>query len=564
MDANNDVLNDGSGRMAACFRHTSSNVHSVILPPQKLEFGFDNQEWVQREVDEVCSMADDLFGEVSKALIGALENITVNNGVEAQDSCHHQIAELEGILKEERMGFEEMLGKMLHGEDKNGQQAEIHNILEINHLRRQLVLQAHSWEQRLLHIASSHDTPSQAASSSHGESYRVYHSSISTVNNESDQEPRKNLPDALDAAWTGKSQAAASKKSSAILDSLLLHQDEPSSIISYALLSPDYHAQISNESEKVILESSGSESSSFSDPSFYSTNVLHPYISFSEPGPEGKVEYRVTCYYARQFEALKKACCISELHFIRSLSRSTKCNSISHAKTLDDRLIIKAVGKKELESFIMFAPSYFKYLSDSLASSAPTCLAKIFGIYEITSKNLKDGKESKTKVLVMENLMLGHNITRMYDLKGSSEPRHNQDPSEKNNKVLFDQNLVEEMPTNPIYVESKAKRLLERAIWNDTAFLASVNVMEYSLLVGLDDEKHELVVGVIDYTRQYTWDKQLETWVKTALGVVLGGTKNASSPTVISPAQYKKRFRKAMSGYFIMVPDEELQCEHLV
>ncbi|XP_031120653.1 1-phosphatidylinositol-3-phosphate 5-kinase FAB1B isoform X2 [Ipomoea triloba] len=561
MDANNDVLNDGSGRMAACFRHTSSNVHSVILPPQKLEFGFDNQEWVQREVDEVCSMADDLFGEVSKALIGALENITVNNGVEAQDSCHHQIAELEGILKEERMGFEEMLGKMLHGEDKNGQQAEIHNILEINHLRRQLVLHAHSWEQRLLHIASSYDTPSQAASSSHGESYRVFHSSTSTVNNESDREPGKNLPDALDAAWTGKSQAASSKKSSAILDSLL-HQDEPSSIISYALLSPDYHAQISNESEKVTPESSGSESSSFSDPSFYSTNVLHPCISFSEPGPEGKVEYRVTCYYARQFEALKKACCISELDFIHSLSRSTKCNSISHAKTLDNRLIVKVVGKKELESFIMFAPSYFKYLSDSIASSTPTCLAKIFGIYEITSKNLKDGKESKTKVLVMENLMLGHNITRMYDLKGSSEPRHNQDPSE-NNKVLFDQNLVEEMPTNPIYVGSKAKRLLEKAVWNDTAFLASVNVMEYSLLVGLDDEKHELVVGVIDYRRQYTWDKQLETWVKTALGVVLGGTMNASSPTVISPTQYKKRFRKAMSGYFIMVPDEELQCEHL-
>ncbi|XP_019196230.1 PREDICTED: 1-phosphatidylinositol-3-phosphate 5-kinase FAB1B-like [Ipomoea nil] len=559
MDANNDVLNDGSGRKVACFRHTSSNVHSVILPPQKLEFGFDNQDWVQREVDEVCSMADDLFGEVSKALIGTLEKITVNNGVEAQDSCHHQqIAQLEGILKEERMKFEEMLGKMLNGEDKDGQQAAIH-ILEINHLRRQLVLQAYSWEQRLLQIASSHHTAdSQAASSSssHGEGYRVFHSaSSSTINDESDQEPGKNLPDALDAAWTGKTrlQAAASKKSSAlILDSLLLHQDEPSSssIISYALLSPDYHAQImSDESEKVILESSGSESF------FYTNNVQHACISFSEAaGPEGKVvEYRVTCYYARQFEALKKACCISELDFIRSLSRYTN--------TLDNnRLIIKAVGKKELDSFIMFAPSYFKYLSQSIASSSPTCLAKIFGIYQITSKNLKDGKESKTKVLVMENLMLGHNITRIYDLKGCSEPRHNHQYPSENNKFLFDKNLVEEMP---IYVGSKAKRLLERAVWNDTAFLSSVNVMEYSLVVGLDDEKHELVVGVIDYTRQYTWDKQLETWVKTALGVVLGGTKNnASSPTVISPTQYKKRFRKAMSDYFSMVPDEELQSEH--
>lgn len=75
------------------------------------------------------------------------------------------------------------------------------------------------------------------------------------------------------------------------------------------------------------------------------------------------------------------------------------------------------------------------------------------------------------EVLVMENLMLGHNITRMYELKGSSEPQYKPDPSE-NSKVQLDQNLVEAMPTSPIYVGSKAKKLLERAAWNDTAFLA--------------------------------------------------------------------------------------------
>jgi 1-phosphatidylinositol-3-phosphate 5-kinase len=28
--------------------------------------------------------------------------------------------------------------------------------------------------------------------------------------------------------------------------------------------------------------------------------------------------------------------------------------------------------------------------------------------------------------------------------------------------------------------------------------------MDYSLLVGVDKEKHELVFGIIDYLRQYT------------------------------------------------------------
>lgn len=74
--------------------------------------------------------------------------------------------------------------------------------------------------------------------------------------------------------------------------------------------------------------------------------------------------------------------------------------------------------------------------------------------------------------------------------------------------------------------------------------------MDYSLLVVVDQQKQELVCGIIDYLRQYTWDKQLETWVKSSLYV----PKN-QSPTVISPKEYKKRFRKFMSAHFLCVPD---------
>lgn len=82
--------------------------------------------------------------------------------------------------------------------------------------------------------------------------------------------------------------------------------------------------------------------------------------------------------------------------------------------------------------------------------------------------------------------------------------------------------------------------------------LQSIYVMDYSLLVGIDETHKELVIGIIDFMRQYTWDKQLETWVKAS--GILGGSKHAT-PTVISPLQYKKRFRKAMSNYFLTVPD---------
>ncbi|KAJ6825386.1 1-phosphatidylinositol-3-phosphate 5-kinase FAB1B-like isoform X1 [Iris pallida] len=377
-----------------------------------------------------------------------------------------------------------------------------------------------------------------------------------------------------------------------------VYDDEPTSAICYALVSPDYHLQASHEQERLIgsgdsqlpmpvhglgsyqslqsvddvssesvktigssdnslLSMSTSRGSLIVDPLAY-TKVKHIRVTFSVDGPLGKVRYTVTCYYADHFDKLRRICCPSEVDFIRSLSRCKKWgaqggkSNVFFAKSLDDRFIIKQVTKTELESFIQFAPEYFKYLSESISTGSPTCLSKILGIYQITTKHLKGGKESRMDVLVMENLLFGRTVTKLYDLKGSSRSRYNPDSS-GNNKVLLDQNLIEAMPTSPIFVGNQGKRVLERAVWNDTAFLATIGVMDYSLLVGVDEEKHELVLGIIDFMRQYTWDKHLETWVKTS--GILGGPKNAS-PTVISPQQYKKRFRKAMSAYFLVVPDQ--------
>lgn len=94
--------------------------------------------------------------------------------------------------------------------------------------------------------------------------------------------------------------------------------------------------------------------------------------------------------------------------------------------------------------------------------------------------------------------------------------------------------------------------MLNACVHNDTLFLTSVNVVDYSLLVGLDIDKNELVVGIIDYIRQYTWDKQLETGVKS-LGMIAG----RDAPTVISPNAYKNRFRIAIDRYFMTTPTRD-------
>ncbi|KAM5547100.1 1-phosphatidylinositol-3-phosphate 5-kinase FAB1A [Rosa sericea] len=747
----------GFGRMVACFRYASIHIHSVCLPPPKLEFYYDNQEWIQKEAYEVGNRAELLFTELHSALHQILQKIKVaetqDGGKRAPESTH-QIVELEGMLQKEREDFEKSLQKVIKGEVKSGQPAI--DILEINKLRRQLLFHSYVWDQRLIRAASLSNNKFQEGLTSsvtklkekpigmekvvkipgrnfssctalleikpginlnqggdagyfsqmggvqnrtemgldtdHGnetsanvmitlESEKIVQMGLSEENECSAVE---SLSDTLDAAWTGtthptsttsrengyslphptlvKSSTMVKNVASAVENGtvdqggvqatrsvistfpavtssfsksvsfntqklcigehspvyvarfrelerqtgarLLLpigvndtvipvFDDEPTSVIAYTLVSPNYHLQISepdrpkeaidsavslplfdsanllslnafdesvsetyrglSSSDETILSMSHSRSSE----SLVSKDI-HARVSFTDEGPLGKVKYTVTCYYASQFEALRKACCPSELDFVRSLSRCKKWgaqggkSNVFFAKTLDDRFIIKQVTKTELESFIKFAPAYFKYLSDSISTRSPTCLAKILGIYQVSSKHGKAGKETKMDVLVMENLLFRRNVSRLYDLKGSSRSRYNPDTS-GSNKVLLDQNLIEAMPTSPIFVGNRAKRLLERAVWNDTAFLASIDVMDYSLLVGVDDEKHELVLGIIDFMRQYTWDKHLETWVKAS--GILGGPKN-TSPTVISPQQYKKRFRKAMATYFLMLPDQ--------
>ena len=95
----------------------------------------------------------------------------------------------------------------------------------------------------------------------------------------------------------------------------------------------------------------------------------------------------------------------------------------------------------------------------------------------------------------------------------------------------------------------RSKAIFHMSILNDTLFLSIINIIDYSILVGIDEEKMELVVGIIDYLRQYDILKQLER-VGKSVGMVAG----QDSPTIIQPPLYKQRFQNAMEKYFATVP----------
>ncbi|KAG8939361.1 1-phosphatidylinositol-3-phosphate 5-kinase [Tulasnella sp. 408] len=74
--------------------------------------------------------------------------------------------------------------------------------------------------------------------------------------------------------------------------------------------------------------------------------------------------------------------------------------------------------------------------------------------------------------------------------------------------------------------------------------------MAYSLLVAVDESKKEIIVGMINYARTYTWDRKLESWVKES--TFLGGA-GKGEPTIVTPKQYRTRFLNAMERYFSLV-----------
>lgn len=85
------------------------------------------------------------------------------------------------------------------------------------------------------------------------------------------------------------------------------------------------------------------------------------------------------------------------------------------------------------------------------------------------------------------------------------------------------------------------------AILRDATFLEKNYVMDYSLLVGLDDN-NLLIVGIIDYIRKFTIDKRVESFLKQVVD-------QSKLPTIVSPNVYKNRFIEAMDRYFLAVPD---------
>jgi hypothetical protein len=188
--------------------------------------------------------------------------------------------------------------------------------------------------------------------------------------------------------------------------------------------------------------------------------------------------------------------------------------------------------------------------SDASGSSASS-LGGSSSLSSSSSSSLLSGGEavsslSSQYVLVMPNLFFGRaesSIEKIFDLKGSARNRYVKKKKGEENRVLLDENLMEcqyfkgtranpvmlslggvrvlirslfltacvflrasDTEGYPLPLSDSSKTLLRMSVFNDTLFLSNLEIVDYSVIVGLDRINQKLVVGIIG-TLTRTWSR---------------------------------------------------------
>ncbi len=275
--------------------------------------------------------------------------------------------------------------------------------------------------------------------------------------------------------------------------------------------------------------------------------------------------WTVRIYHAKAFDQLRRQCDIASL-FIRSLSKCKPCafsggkSNASFFRTEDGCFVVKELKNNwtyhEKQDVLKFAPKYLEYMAQTHLH--PSVLVKIFGFYSIDETNLSTGKTGRFDFIVTEYLFGDLHIEKRFDLKGVEHRQSADDVCE----TLLDKDWISGQRASIIPLHAHSKQAIMAAIQRDTAFLAECQIMDYSLLVGveactrnttnssdepLNADNRQVIVGIVDFIGSYTWYKRLETTSKVTLTGI---------STVVPPLEYAQRFCQFMDEHFLMIPGE--------
>jgi 1-phosphatidylinositol-5-phosphate 4-kinase len=216
-------------------------------------------------------------------------------------------------------------------------------------------------------------------------------------------------------------------------------------------------------------------------------------------------------YCPRVFQDLRKRFAVDDADFMASLieqpPRSMENPGRSGAKlfvTFDRRLVIKSITSEEVALVHQVLQPYHAH---AVTMEGKTLLPHYLGMYRLTVNN------TETYWIVMRNVLSSSvTVHQKFDLKGSTVDRAaSHKEKAKETPTLKDNDF---MGTGERIVIGENRVTFITRLSNDVQFLQSLNIMDYSLLVGIHDPSVPKIVEVEDDDRvdeeecKFTEDKE--------------------------------------------------------
>lgn len=321
--------------------------------------------------------------------------------------------------------------------------------------------------------------------------------------------------------------------------------------------------------------------------------------------PPTKYEFKFKDYAPEVFRDLRRMFNVNQADYLMSLNDEIGIRAVgssgksgsSFYYSNDRKFIIKTIHRSEHRHLRRVLKDYYYYVK----KNPNTLLCQFYGLHRL-KMSTRTGTV-KVHVLVMNNLLpLTVNISECYDLKGSTQGRYTSKEKQQKGSCQKDLNFLENHVK--IHLSSEKRVQFETQLKQDVALLKRLNIMDYSLLLGLRhinknnnevlDEEFKRVsqivhkevpgahkstitdtdggilavdpngndmdliyyVGIIDCLTNYSTLKKLETFFRTL-------KHRRESISAIPPIEYGDRFLRFITSNIespgIMVPPKHHQ-----
>jgi len=198
--------------------------------------------------------------------------------------------------------------------------------------------------------------------------------------------------------------------------------------------------------------------------------------------------YKVKEYCPLVFKNIRERFNINEDSYVRSLTHDgmealDDTNSKSNARfyrSADKRYVIKTVTSEDVEGLHNILQDYHKHIVETKGN---TLLPHLLALFRLTVEN------KENYILVMRSVFSNRfKVHFKYDIKGSTVDREaSLKEKEKEHPTFKDNDLLNE--ARMIKIGSESKKIFMEKLTRDVNFLNSLKIMDYSLLIGVHDEK---------------------------------------------------------------------------